>query len=308
MVHDAFGDVATANLRVANMLRGPTYYLGVETDRGVLDVPATAAVAGLPAPRDVDELLQKGLGAQLSAVVDAAEDRPADAVIVDEPQTHFGPLVSRPGKILCVGFNYRKHAEETGTEVGDVPPLFAKFSNALNRHRGVVNLPTEVASWFDYETELVIVLGRRCHNVAEVEALDYVAGYAIGNDISARDLQTATPQLTAGKISDGFAPLGPWLVTADRIPDPNKLRLQTHVNGESRQDWNTDDMIFDCRQLISFASSILPLEPGDIIFTGTPQGVIFGQPGPPEQRRWLKPGDEVVSEIAGLGQLAVTLS
>jgi 2-keto-4-pentenoate hydratase/2-oxohepta-3-ene-1,7-dioic acid hydratase in catechol pathway len=144
--------------------------------------------------------------------------------------------------------------------------------------------------------------------VSEPDALNYVAGYATGNDFSARDLQTATLQLTAGKISDGFAPVGPWLVTGDRVPDPNNLRLQTHVNGETRQDWNTSDMIFNCRRLISFASGILPMEPGDILFTGTPQGVILGQPEPPEQRRWLKPGDKVVSELEGLGQLTVTLA
>ncbi len=307
-VHDAFADVATLGMRIANLRDGDSCILGVETPQGVLNVPATAAALGFPAPRDVDELLQRGLGAQVRAVVQAAGQAPDDAVTLGLDEVRFAPLVTRPGKILCIGFNYQKHAEETGTKVDDVPPLFAKFSNALNHDGGTVNLPVKVARWFDYETELVIVFGRRCHNVSEADALDYVAGYATGNDISARDLQTQTPQLTAGKISDGFAPVGPWLVTADRVPDPNDLRLRTHVNGESRQDWSTSDMIFNCRQLISFASGILPMEPGDILFTGTPQGVILGQPQPPEQRVWLKPGDQIVSELEGLGALTVTLT
>ena len=307
-VHDAFADVASLGMRIANLRDGDGYLLGIETADGILNVPATAAALGGPAPHDMDELLQRGLGAQVRAVADAAAQSRGEAVVVGRDQVRFAPLVTRPGKILCIGFNYRKHAEETGTKVDDVPPLFAKFSNALNHDGGTVRLPTKVARWFDYETELVIVFGRRCHNVTEADALDHVAGYATGNDISARDLQTQTPQLTAGKISDGFAPVGPWLVTADRVPDPNNLRLQTHVNGETRQDWNTNDMIFNCRQLISFASRILPLEPGDLLFTGTPQGVIFGQPQPPEQRVWLKPGDQVVSELEGLGSLTVTLA
>jgi 2-keto-4-pentenoate hydratase/2-oxohepta-3-ene-1,7-dioic acid hydratase in catechol pathway len=214
-------------MRIANLRDGNAYVLGVEMPQGVLNVPATAEALGLPAPRDVDELLQRGIGAQVKAVVDAAGHSPDKAVVVEAAQIAFGPVVTRPGKILCIGFNYRRHAEETHTKVDDVPPLFGKFSNALNHDGGTINLPTKVSSWFDYETELVIVFGRRCHNVSEPDALNYVAGYATGNDFSARDLQTATLQLTAGKISDGFAPVGPWLVTADRVPDPNNLRLQT---------------------------------------------------------------------------------
>jgi 2-keto-4-pentenoate hydratase/2-oxohepta-3-ene-1,7-dioic acid hydratase in catechol pathway len=304
---DKYGCIAQLGMRLANLRKDGSYVLGAETERGILDVPATAAALGLLAPQDVDELLQHGLGAQVRVVADAAARQPDAAVVMRAPAM-FAPLMTRPGKILCVGFNYQKHAEETNTKVGDVPPLFAKFRNALNHDGGTVYLPTKVASWFDYETELVIVFGRECHNVSEDDALDCVAGYAVGNDVSARDLQTATPQLTAGKISDGFAPIGPWLVPAGRVPDPNNLRLQTHVNGESRQDWNTNDMIFNCRRLISFVSGILPMQPGDVLFTGTPQGVILGQPEPPEKRQWLKAGDVVVSEIEGLGSLTVTLA
>lgn len=172
----------------------------------------------------------------------------------------------------------------------------------------MVNLPTHLDDHFDFETELVIVFGRECKDVAEADALDFVAGYAVGNDLSARTLQTATSQFLAGKASDGFAPIGPWLVTRDRVADPDNLRLQTHVNGQKRQDWNTRDMIFNCKRLIAYVTSIMTVKPGDVLFTGTPQGVIFGEKAPPHQRRWLQPGDHVVSEIEGLGHLSVQLA
>lgn len=152
-----------------------------------------------------------------------------------------------------------------------------------------------------------MMFGRECRNVSEADALDYVAGYCTGNDFSARDLQTLTSQFMIGKTSDGFAPLGPYLVTADRVKDPNNLKLKTLVNGQVRQDWSTDDMIFNCRQLISFASKVMTIRPGDIFYTGTPQGVIFGEKIPREDRAWLKPGDEVVSELEGLGALRFRL-
>ncbi len=274
----------------------------------MLDVGATARALGLPAPLDVDDLLQNGLGLQLRAVRDAALHDPARAALIAAAEIRFAPLVTRPGKIICVGFNYREHAAETGTPVPKQPPLFAKFPNALNHHDGTVVLPTAIDDRFDFETELVVVIGRRCRDVAEADALDHVAGYATGNDVSARGMQMATTQFLAGKTSDGFAPVGPWLVTRDRVPHPNALRLQTRVNGELRQDWTTADMIFDCRALIAFCSRIMTLFPGDILFTGTPQGVILGEKAPPEQRRWLRAGDEVVSSLEGLGELRVRLA
>jgi 2-keto-4-pentenoate hydratase/2-oxohepta-3-ene-1,7-dioic acid hydratase in catechol pathway len=222
-----------------------------------------------------------------------------------EPDGAFAPLVTRPRKIICVGFNYRAHAAETGTEVPKAPPLFSKFINALNHHDGIVELPTAVDHEFDYETELVVVFERKCKNVSEQDALSVVAGYCVGNDISARGLQNVTSQFMAGKMSDGFAPLGPWLATRRLIPEPNNLRLQTRLNGEIRQDSNTSEMIFDCRKIISYVTSIATIEPGDILFTGTPPGVIWGQKIPREERQWLKAGDRVVSSIEGLGELAV---
>ena len=302
-----FRDVATLSARLANLRAEDGYALGLEWEHGVLNVTATAQALGLPAPQDVDALLQQGLGGQVRFVLEAVVRRPDIAISTPMEDVAFGPIVTRPGKIICIGFNYKKHAEETGTEIPKAPPLFAKFSNALNHHEGTVKLPADVDSWFDYETELVMVFGRECRDVTEADALDYVAGYATGNDLSARGLQTATSQVTAGKISDGFAPVGPWLVTSDRVPNPNNLRISTTVNGEQRQNWNTNDMIFDCRKLIAFCSGIMTIKPGDILFTGTPQGVIFGQKIPAATRRWLKPGDEVVSTLEGLGDLSVKL-
>jgi 2-keto-4-pentenoate hydratase/2-oxohepta-3-ene-1,7-dioic acid hydratase in catechol pathway len=302
-----FGDVAKLDMRIANIRTAEGYGLGVESAHGVMDVSATAGAFDLPVPSDVDALLSGGLARQLRAVMHAAAEKPGVAVLLDPAQVRFAPLVTRPKKIICVGFNYRKHAQETNTPIPKEPPLFSKFSNALNNHGGTIRLPTDIDDRFDFETELVILFGKRARRVSESDALDYVAGYATGNDFSARTRQTATTQFLAGKASDGFAPLGPWLVTRDRVSDPNNLRILTHVNGQKRQDWNTRDMIFNCRQLIAFVTSIMTIEAGDILFTGTPQGVIFGEKAPPEQRRWLRAGDSIVSELEGLGELRFML-
>jgi 2-keto-4-pentenoate hydratase/2-oxohepta-3-ene-1,7-dioic acid hydratase in catechol pathway len=301
------GRVSNLDLRLANLRVDGGLALGAEIGEGVINITATAGAVGLPAPKDLDDLLQAQRAPDVRAVLDAVKQGKAKPVIVPAAQLSFAPLVTRPEKIICVGFNYREHAAETNTPIPAAPPLFNKFNNALNGHGGSVRLPTRVARQFDYETELVIVFGEECRDVSEADALNVVAGYATGNDISARELQTATSQFLAGKTSDGFAPVGPWLVTRNRVPDPNALRLQTWVNGGVRQDWNTRDMIFNCRQLISYASGIMTIKPGDIMFTGTPQGVILGEKAPRDQRQWLKAGDEVVSSIEGLGELRVRL-
>ena len=159
------------------------------------------------------------------------------------------------------------------------PVLFNKYNNALNTHNGSIKLPVEVARKFDYEVELVIVMGKEAKNVSEADALSHAAGYCTGNDFTARDLQLETPskQWMIGKTPDQFAPLGPYLVTADQV-DPDNLKIECRVNGETRQSSNTNDLIFNCRQIISFISRYITLKPGDIIFTGTPEGVIAGRP------------------------------
>jgi 2-keto-4-pentenoate hydratase/2-oxohepta-3-ene-1,7-dioic acid hydratase in catechol pathway len=303
-----FDTIASVAERIANVRIARTLSLAVELGIGMIDVASTARNLGLPFPKDMDDLLQNGRGPELIAVIDAVKKAPKSAKIIAPAEISFAPLVTRPEKIVCVGFNYRKHAEETNTPIPKAPPLFAKYNNALNGHNGNIKLPVDADTWFDYETELVMIVGKSCKNVSEADALNYVAGYATGNDFSARGLQNITSQFTAGKTADGFAPIGPWLGTRKRIPDPNKLKIKTVVNGEVRQDWTTEDMIYNCRHIISYASRCMTLKPGDVIYTGTPQGVIWGQKIPVDQRRWLRAGDIVTSTLEGLGDLTVTLT
>lgn len=293
------------NMTLLNMRTASGPRLGVKLPKGVLDVAAAAARYQLPAPIDTDDLLQLGKGAMLTALIAAAAEGPA-ALYLRETAVQHAPLVTRPEKIIMMGFNYRRHAAETGTPIPKNPTLFNKFNNALNHHGGTIVLPAKAATQFDHEIELVMVFGRECRNVSEADALDYVAGYCTGNDFTARDLQYLTTQFMIGKTFDGFAPLGPYLVTSDLVGDPNNLRLECRINGEQRQDWNTNDMIFNCRQLISFASRMMTIKPGDIMFTGTPHGVIFGKPK--NAQVWLKRGDRVACSVEKLGELAFSLA
>ena len=280
--------------------------LGMKTERGILDVARASKLFRIKAPTDVHAVIEGADCAPLlKLVAKALRDGRGRSVLVPEARARFGPAVPRPGKIICVGLNYRQHARETGNPIPPVPILFNKYNNALVGHRGRIRLPTKVSSQFDYEVELVVVMGRQARDVPEESALSYVFGYANGNDFSARDLMRATSQLMLGKTCDGFAPLGPWVVTADQIPDPQNLRIATYVNGVERQNSNTADMIYSCAQIISYCSRHLTLLPGDVIFTGTPQGVILGYP--PEKQVWLKPGDKVVTEVEKCGALEVTL-
>jgi len=292
------------NATLLNMRTASGPRLGVKHARGILDVAAAAAMYKLPAPVDTDDLLQNGKGGLLARVVAAAAEGPA-RLYLQESGVQHAPLVTRPEKIIMMGFNYRRHAAETGTPIPANPILFNKYNNTLNHHGGSITLPSTVAKNFDYEIELVVVFGRECRNVSEADALNYVAGYCTGNDFSARDLQMLTSQYMIGKTFDGFAPLGPYLVTSDLVGDPNNLRLECRVNGEQRQDWNTNDMIFNCRQMISFASRMMTIKPGDILFTGTPHGVIFGKPK--AEQVWLKAGDRVACSVEKLGELSFSL-
>jgi 2-keto-4-pentenoate hydratase/2-oxohepta-3-ene-1,7-dioic acid hydratase in catechol pathway len=214
-------------------------------------------------------------------------------------------VVTQPEKIVCLGLNYRKHAEEVHMPIPKQPVLFNKYNNSLHAHKSQLKLPAEVAKKFDYEVELVVLMGKEAKNVSEADALSYVAGYCVGNDFSARDLQLETGgQWMIGKTPDGFAPLGPYFVTAERIT-PDNLKLECRVNGETRQSSNTNDFIFNTRQQISYISRHMTLRPGDIIFTGTPQGVILGKPK--EEQVWLKPGDKIACSIEHLGELTFEL-
>jgi 2-keto-4-pentenoate hydratase/2-oxohepta-3-ene-1,7-dioic acid hydratase in catechol pathway len=206
--------------------------------------------------------------------------------------------IERPGKIVCVGLNYRRHAEEQGAEVPERPILFAKWPNALIGPGEPIVLPG-ISTAIDYEAELGVVIGERAKAVPAEEALGIVRGYLCANDVSARDLQFGDRQFTRGKSLDTFCPVGE-LVPASAVPDPQALHIRCLVNGEVLQDSSTADMIFSVAEVIAFVTQAITLEPGDLILTGTPEGVgVFRDP-----QRFLADGDEVVVEIEGVGQLA----
>lgn len=212
------------------------------------------------------------------------------------------PPVTHPGKIVCIGLNYRSHAEEQGAEPPETPTFFAKFRNALAPPGAEVPLPP-ASEKVDYEAEVAFVLGRRCGDVAEADALEHVAGYMLFNDLSARDLQFATPQWLPGKVFDGAAPCGPWLVTPDEAGRHDAIELELRVNGELRQSASTADLVHSVPALVSHLSHLMTLEPGDVVATGTPAGV--GSLRRP--RTWLRPGDEVVISSPTLGRLETRL-
>jgi 2-keto-4-pentenoate hydratase/2-oxohepta-3-ene-1,7-dioic acid hydratase in catechol pathway len=293
-------------LTLLNMRREGEYHLAVKTGKGVLDVGEAARLIHMHAPATTDDLLQNEDGPSLNALVDAAsKSSAAQKAFLKEENIEYGPVVTRPEKIVCVGLNYRRHAAEIGAPAPKQPVLFNKFNNALNYHCGTIKLPVDAAKKFDYEVELVMVIGKQAKNVTEADALTYVAGYCTGNDFTARDLQLETGgQWMVGKTPDQFAPLGPYLVTADQI-DPDNLKLECRANGETRQTSNTSDMIFNTRQIITYISRVITLRPGDIIFTGTPQGVIQGMPK--DKQVWLKPGDKIACSLEKLGELKFDL-
>ncbi len=282
--------------------------LGVRFDDGVMDVAKAAGLLGMTAPLTLEQLLRDGNWAQVEAVIAGTRSDNLTQALAPESSITYGRLFTNPGKIVCVGLNYRKHAQEIGMPVPKLPVLFNKFNNSLAGHNTVIHLPpADVSHKFDYETELLVVIGRHARNVPETDALACVAGYCTGHDFSARDLQLETGgQWMIGKTLDTFAPIGPYFVSAARVGDPNNLKIETRVNGELRQSSNTNDMIFDVRQLIAYITRHFALEPGDIIFTGTPEGVIQGKA--PDKRVWLKAGDRVASTIEKLGTLNFSLA
>ncbi len=271
--------------------------LGIVTERGLLDVAAAAAACASDCPTSADALYAAGNAAlpALRALLDAAND---PALYLDEADVTYAPAVPNPGKILCVGLNYKKHAAETGMAEPDYPVLFSKFNNAIAAPKEDIPLQ---ADWktVDYESELGVVMGKTARNVSVDAALEHVFGYCNMNDLSERDLQMRSGQWLLGKTIDKFLPLGPYVLTADEIPDPQNLAIRGWLNGELRQDSNTADMIFSVAEIITYASQIMTLKPGDVISTGTPEGVILGM----QPRVWLQPGDEYVVEVQGLGKL-----
>lgn len=228
---------------------------------------------------------------------DVLRRAPATAIHEFETVT-LRAVIPNPGKIICIGLNYRDHAAETRQSVPEVPVIFAKYANTLIGPAEPILLP-RVTQRVDYEAELAVVMGKRGRHITETKAMDYVAGYTAFNDISARDFQMRTSQWTIGKTFDTFGPLGPALVTADEIADPHALAIRLSIDGEVLQDSNTRELIFSIPQLIAYLSSVMTLEPGDVIATGTPAGVGFTRRPP----RFLRPGETVRVEIEGIGVL-----
>ncbi|MDI7275170.1 MAG: fumarylacetoacetate hydrolase family protein [Anaerolineae bacterium] len=247
-------------------------------------------------PADMIAFLAAGAEAR-SLAEEALAGTPSGAAIPLDQVALKAPI-PRPGKIICIGLNYRDHAAETGAAVPDYPTVFSKYSNAVVGPGEAIVLP-RISGQVDYEAELGVVIGRRAKSVDEGDALDCVAGYLAFNDVSARDFQRRTSQWTIGKTFDTFAPMGPALVTADEVPDPHALDIRLSIGGEVLQSSNTCNLIFTVPKLVAYLSAVMTLEPGDVIATGTPGGVGFVRRPP----RWLRPGEVVRIEIGNLGVL-----
>jgi len=273
--------------------------LGVATSSGVLDVAQAAGTLGKSdVPTTPDAFYSAGSSAvdSLADLVSASNGN--DSLFHAEDSLTLGPCVPNPGKIICVGLNYSKHAAESGMAEPSTPVLFSKFNNSIAAPNEAVPLQAN-AEKYDYEAELVVVIGKRAKYVSEADALDYILGYCNGNDISARDLQMLTGQWLLGKTLDKFMPIGPYVVTTDEAGDPKDMSVKCWYNGELRQNSNTSDLIFSVAEVVSYISQYMTLEPGDIISTGTPEGVILGM----NPQNWMKPGDETTVEIGVLGRL-----
>jgi 2-keto-4-pentenoate hydratase/2-oxohepta-3-ene-1,7-dioic acid hydratase in catechol pathway len=276
--------------------------LGVKIESGVVDVAGAAGALAVEVPRTPAAFYARGLDAVplLAGLIAAALPYTEGAPwLLTEENLTLGPCVPAPEKILCVGLNYRRHAAESGLPVPEVPVLFSKFNNALAGHGADIPIPQGITQ-VDYEVELAAVIGRTAKYVDEEDALAYVLGYCNANDVSARELQKRTSQWLIGKTSDNFCPLGPYLVTEDEINDPQTLSTRSWLNGDLRQDSNTSDMVFTVAQVVSYVSQAMTLKPGDVILTGTPEGVILGMEEP---KAWMRPGDEIAVEVQGLGRL-----
>lgn len=283
--------------RIHDSMEG-SWRAGVEHEGRMVDVSAiwqehsAATTKQLLAagPAIVDNVFK-----QAHKALNVGSDAPG---VFQTASIELGPPVPDPEKIICIGLNYADHASEAGLAQTEVPLFFAKYRNSLTGPTSPILLP-RVSRQIDYEGELAVIMGTRCKEVSEQEALRYVAGYTIMNDVSARDLQMRTSQFIAGKTLDTFAPMGPGMALASALPDPQALLLTTRVNGQVVQHASTAIMIFSVASIISFLSSLMTLEPGDIIATGTPSGVGFKRTPP----LFLQDGDLVEVEIEGIGQL-----
>ncbi|MBN1875374.1 MAG: fumarylacetoacetate hydrolase family protein [Anaerolineae bacterium] len=275
--------------------------LGIKTEKGVIDVKKAAKALKMHVPATPKKCFSLGLDAlpALETLVARALPKAEGARwLLNETDLILGPCVPMPEKILCVGLNYRRHAAESGAQIPDVPVIFSKFNNALAGHEETIPLPPTIVK-VDYEVELAAIIGKVGKRIPTEDALAYVLGYCNANDISAREWQKRTPQWLIGKTPDKFCPLGPYLVTADEVGDPQQLATHSWLNGELRQNSNTSDMVFSVAEIISYISQVMTLKPGDVVMTGTPEGVILGM----KDQVWMKDGDEITIEVEKLGKL-----
>jgi 2-keto-4-pentenoate hydratase/2-oxohepta-3-ene-1,7-dioic acid hydratase in catechol pathway len=254
-------------------------------------------------PKSVVEILAGGRKLQ-QAVLKACAKPKAGATVSEKSAKYLAPIPN-PGKIICIGLNYRKHAEETGNPIPPYPVVFCRYVNTLTPHNGKMPRPSH-SDQLDWECELTVVIGKKCRNVPKEKALSVIAGYACFNDGSVRDWQSKSGgQFTLGKNFDGTGGFGPDIVTSDELPRGGApLRIMTRVNGQVMQDSNTDDLIFDVPTLVHELTKVFTLEPGDLIVTGTPSGVAMARKPQP----WLKPGDVCEVEIEKIGTLRNVIS
>ena len=276
-------------MKLCNLKIKDETHLGLVTERGVIDASA--------------------VGLRMEDVIAGADRAPLEALaadpaapVVEKPA--YANIVERADKIVCVGLNYREHALRAGLPISKSIVFFSKFADALAPDGAEIALPAWEDS-YDYEAELVIVIGKEAWGVSEEEAMDHVFGYACGNDLSCRTPQKRTTQWLIGKTMPGFAPCGPVVVTADSFDPEQPHAVRSYVNQELRQNGDVTDMIFHCAQIVSSASHYMKLRPGDLIFTGTPSGVALE--GGHSKYPWLKPGDTVDVEIEGIGTLHNTM-
>lgn len=285
-------------MKLLSYVENQTVRVGVKLEEGIFTLSSYAEENSIQLNNIHDIIENPDLQKKVESIIEAHDF--SEEFVVEESTLTLASVLQRPSKIICVGLNYRKHAEESNMAIPEFPVLFNKFNNSLAAHNEEISLP-EDSSENDYEAELAIVIGKETKNVSDESALNYVFGYCNANDLSSRDLQFRTNQWLLGKALDKFCPIGPYLVTADEVGNPNDLEIKTYVNGELRQNSNTSDMIFNCKEIISYISRYITLSPGDVILTGTPEGVILGLPE--NERVYLKPGDEMIVEIEKLGKL-----
>jgi 2-keto-4-pentenoate hydratase/2-oxohepta-3-ene-1,7-dioic acid hydratase in catechol pathway len=282
------------NMRLCTIQRDGKEVVGVKIDGTLIDLSKQMPRG----PKSVVEILEGGRKLQDAVAKACAKLKPA-AVVSEKSAKYLSPIPN-PGKILCIGLNYRKHAEETKNPIPAYPVVFCRYNNTLTPHNGKMPRPSH-SEQLDWEAELAVIIGRKCRNVAKEKALSVVAGYACFNDGSVRDWQRKSGgQFTLGKNFDGTGGFGPDIVTSDELPKGGApLRIMTRVNGETMQDSDTGDLIFDVPTLVSELSKVMTLDPGDVIITGTPSGVAAARSPQP----WLKPGDVCEIEIEKIGVL-----